>query len=49
VTGAVVAPTLDLVEGLIDGTVFASYDLGVQTTTRTVEDVSIDTAFFAEI
>jgi|SRR5271165_5656477 len=43
------APPIDLIDGDRLCELLKRYDLGVQTTTRTVEDVSIDTAFFGEI
>jgi restriction system protein len=43
------APPIDLIDGDRLCELLKRYDLGVQTTTRTVEDVSIDAAFFAEI
>jgi restriction system protein len=43
------APPVDLIDGDRLCELLKRYDLGVQTTTRTVEDVSIDVAFFTEI
>lgn len=43
------APPIDLIDGDRLCELLKRYDLGVQTTTRTVEDVSIDAAFFTEI
>ena len=43
------APPIDLIDGDRLCELLKRYDLGVQTTTRTVEDVRIDAAFFAEI
>jgi restriction system protein len=43
------APPLDLIDGDRLCELLKRYDLGVRTTTRTVEDVSIDGAFFGEI
>jgi restriction system protein len=43
------APPIDLIDGDRLCELLKAYDLGVQTTTRTVEDVRIDAAFFAEI
>ncbi len=43
------APPIDLVDGDRLCELLKRYDLGVRTTTRTVEDVGIDAAFFAEI
>jgi restriction system protein len=43
------APPIDLIDGDRLCELLKRYDLGVQTTTRTVEDVNIDAAFFAEI
>jgi len=43
------APPIDLIDGDRLCELLKRYDLGVQTTTRTVEDVRIDIAFFAEI
>lgn len=43
------APPIDLIDGDRLCELLKRYDLGVRTTTRTVEDVTIDPAFFAEI
>jgi restriction system protein len=43
------APPIDLIDGDRRCELLKRYDLGVRTTTRTVEDVSIDGAFFGEI
>ena len=43
------APPIDLIDGDRLCELLKRYDLGVRTTTRTVEDVAIDAAFFAEI
>ena len=43
------APPIDLIDGDRLCELLKRYDLGVQTTTRTVEDVAIDAAFFADI
>ena len=43
------APPIDLIDGDRLCELLKRYDLGVQTTTRTVEDVAIDPAFFADI
>ena len=43
------APPIDLIDGDRLCELLKRYDLGVQTTTRTVEDVTIDGAFFEEI
>jgi hypothetical protein len=43
------APPIDLIDGDRLCELLKRYDLGVQTTIRTVEDVGIDPAFFAEI
>jgi restriction system protein len=43
------APPIDLIDGDRLCDLLKRYDLGVRTTTRTVEDVSIDGAFFGEI
>ena len=43
------APPLDLIDGDRLCELLKRYDLGVRTTTRTVEDVSIDGAFFGEV
>jgi restriction system protein len=43
------APPIDLIDGDRLCELLKRYDLGVRTTTRTVEDVGIDDAFFAEI
>jgi restriction system protein len=43
------APPIDLIDGDRLCELLKRYDLGVRTTTRTVEDVSIDVAFFGEI
>ena len=40
---------IDLIDGDRLCELLKRYDLGVQTTTRTVEDVGINAAFFAEI
>ncbi len=43
------APPIDLIDGDRLCELLKRYDLGVRTTTRTVEDVSIDGALFGEI
>jgi restriction system protein len=43
------APPIDLIDGDRLCELLKRYDLGVRTATRTVEDVSIDAAFFGEI
>jgi restriction system protein len=43
------APPVDLIDGDRLCELLKRYDLGVRTTTRTVEDVTVDGAFFAEI
>jgi restriction system protein len=43
------APPIDLIDGDRLCDLLKRYDLGVQTTTRTVEDVTINAAFFNEI
>jgi restriction system protein len=43
------APPIDLIDGDRLCDLLKRYDLGVRTATRTVEDVSIDAAFFGEI
>ena len=43
------APPVDLIDGDRLCDLLKKYDLGVRTTTRTVEDVSINPAFFGEI
>jgi len=43
------APPIDLIDGDRLCDLLKKYDLGVTTATRTVEDVSIDAAFFADI
>jgi restriction system protein len=43
------APPIDLIDGDRLCELLKRYDLGVRTTTRTVEDVAIDAAFFADI
>jgi restriction system protein len=43
------APPIDLIDGDRLCGLLKQYDLGVRTTTRTVEDVAIDAAFFTEI
>ena len=43
------APPIDLIDGDLLCELLKQYDLGVQTATRTVEDVTIDGAFFDEI
>ncbi len=43
------APPIDLIDGERLCDLLKQYDLGVRTTTRTVEDVAIDPAFFADI
>lgn len=40
---------IDLIDGDRLCELLKRYDLGVRTTTRTVEDVSIDGAFFGKI
>ena len=43
------APPIDLIDGDRLCDLLKKYDLGVNTTTRTVEDVTVSTAFFADI
>ena len=43
------APPIDLIEGDRLCDLLKRYELGVSTTTRTVEDIAIDAAFFGEI
>jgi restriction system protein len=43
------APPIDLIDGDRLCALLKQYDLGVKTTTRTVEDVTIQESFFAEI
>jgi restriction system protein len=43
------APPIDLIDGDRLCDLLKRYDLGVHTTTRTVEDIDIDAAFFSEI
>ncbi len=43
------APPVDLIDGDRLCELLKRYDLGVRTTTRTVEDITIDTAFFGEV
>lgn len=43
------APPIDLTDGDRLCDLLKKYDLGVSTTTRTVEDVTISAAFFSEI
>ena len=43
------APPIDLIDGDLLCELLKKYDLGVQTATRTVEDVTIDGSFFEEI
>jgi restriction system protein len=43
------APPIDLIDGDRLCDLLKRYDLGVQTATRTVEDVTVDPAFFEEI
>ena len=43
------APPVDLIDGDRLCDLLKRYELGVRTATRTVEDVSIDRAFFGEI
>jgi restriction system protein len=43
------APPIDLIDGDRLCGLLKQYDLGVQTATRTVEDVTIDAAFFSDI
>ena len=43
------APPIDLIDGDLLCELLKKYDLGVRTATRTVEDVTIDGAFFDEI
>lgn len=43
------APPVDLIDGDRLCKLLKQYELGVRTVTRTVEDVSIDPAFFGEI
>jgi restriction system protein len=42
-------PPIDLIDGDLLCELLKQYDLGVRTATRTVEDVTIDGAFFDEI
>jgi restriction system protein len=43
------APPIDLIDGDRLCELLKRYDLGVRTATRTIEDVSIDVAFFGEV
>jgi restriction system protein len=43
------APPVDLIDGDRLCELLKRYDLGVRTTTRTVEDITIDAAFFGEV
>ena len=43
------APPIDLIDGDRLCELLKKYDLGVQTATRTVEDVTVDGSFFDEI
>jgi hypothetical protein len=43
------APPIDLVDGDRLCELLKRYDLGVRTVTRTVEDITIDAAFFGDI
>lgn len=43
------APPIDLIDGDRLCDLLKQYELGVQTTTRTVEDITIDPGFFGEI
>jgi restriction system protein len=43
------APPIDLIDGGRLCELLKRYDLGVRTATRTIEDVSIDVAFFGEV
>ena len=43
------APPIDLIDGERLCDLLKSYELGVKTTTRTIEDVEIDGSFFAEL
>lgn len=43
------APPIDLIDGDRLCDLLKRYDLGVRTTTRTVEDINIDAGFFNEI
>lgn len=43
------APPIDLIDGDRLCGLLKQYELGVRTTTRTVEDVSVDSGFFGEI
>lgn len=42
-------PLIDLIDGDRLCELLKRYDLGVRTSVRTVEDVSVDAAFFGEI
>ena len=42
------APQVDLIDGDRLCDLLKQYELGVRTTTRTVEDVTVDVAFFGE-
>jgi restriction system protein len=46
---ATAAPPIDLIDGDRLCDLLKTYDLGVHTTTRTVEDVTIDSTFFTDI
>lgn len=43
------APPIDLIDGDRLCDLFKEYELGVRTTTRTVEDITIEPGFFGEI
>lgn len=43
------APPIDLIDGDRLCDLLKTYDLGVHTTTRTVEDVTIDSTFFTDM
>ena len=43
------APPIDLIDGARLCDLLKEYDLGVRTTTRVVEDVSVEPGFFAEL
>jgi len=43
------APPVDLIDGERLCELLKQYELGVRTSTRTVEDISIDDAFFKDI
>ena len=43
------APPIDLIDGDRPCDLPKRYDLGIHTTTRTVEDVTIDSTFFTDM